>query len=542
VASTSAERRPLKVMFCDLVGSTGLSARLDPEDMRNLIAVYRKCVADAVARFDGFIAQHLGDGVLVYFGYPLAHEDDPERAVKAGFAVAAAVDSIKEQVAGQLKARVGIATGLVVVGEQVGAGDSQERAAIGETPNLAARLQAVAAPGEVVISAGTRRLVGRMFDCHSLGAIEVKGLPPPVGAWQVRAELAGVSRFGALRSAALTPLVGREEEIELLLRCWHQAKRGEGRVVLLAGEPGIGKSRIAESLLVALAGEPHTRLRYFCSPHHTHSALYPFMAQLERVAGFGPGTDAVAKLDKLDALLKPTARNVPQDLALIAELLAVPVDGRYPVVEASLQQKREMTLTALLNQLKGVATRSPVLMVFEDAHWIDPTSLELLDRTVARVVVLPVLLVMTFRPEFQPTWVGQPHVTMLPLSRLDRHAAAAIIAGVTKGKALPDAVAEQILARTDGVPLFIEELTSTLLESGLMRETQDCYVLAARHTGDAAGLAGGPAWIASPLWSRQDASPHGQSRSGSGPPHHRDNDVQRNGYGLLAGAGGSGDA
>jgi class 3 adenylate cyclase/tetratricopeptide (TPR) repeat protein len=473
----TAERRQLTVMFCDLVGSTGLSARLDPEDMRDLIAVYRKCVTDAVGRFDGFIAQYLGDGVLVYFGYPHAHEDDAERAVKAGLAVVTAVDSINEQVAGQLKARVGIATGLVVVGEQVGAGDSQERAAIGETPNLAARLQAVAAPGEVVIAASTRRLVGRMFDCHSLGVIEVKGLPQPVEAWQVRGELAGVSRFEALRAAALTPFIGRQEEVELLLRRWHQAKLGEGRVVLLAGDPGIGKSRIAETLVVKLEGEPHERLRYFCSPHHMHSALYPFIAQLERAAGFERGDGGGARLDKLEALLKPTARNVQQDLALIAELLTVPLNGRYPLVAVSAQQKREMTLTALLNHLEGVAAQRPVLIVLEDAHWIDPTSLDLLDRMVARVADLPVLLVITLRPEFRPTWVGQPHVTMLPLSRLGRHDGARIIAGVTKGKALPDAVSEQILARTDGVPLFIEELTSTLLESGLMRETPDRYVL-----------------------------------------------------------------
>jgi class 3 adenylate cyclase/tetratricopeptide (TPR) repeat protein len=472
-----AERRQLSVMFCDLVGSTALAAQLDPEDLRDLIAAYRKCITDAVARFEGFIAQYLGDGVLVYFGYPQAHEDDAERAVKAGLAAVAAVDNIKGQVAGQLKARVGIATGLVVVGEQMGAGDSQERAAIGETPNLAARLQAVAAPGEVVISASTRRLVGGMFDCPSLGSIEVKGMPQPVEAWQVRGELAGISRFEALRAGALTPLVGRQEEIELLLRRWHQAKMGEGRVVLLAGEPGIGKSRIAESLLGKLEGQPHTRLRYFCSPHHINSALHPFIVQLERAAGFERGDGDGARLDKLEALLKPTARNVPHDLALIAELLAVPVDGSYPAIEVSAQQKREMTLTALLNQLEGIAALSPVLMVLEDAHWIDPTSLDLLDRMVARVASLPMLLVMTFRPEFQPTWVGQPHVTMLPLSRLGRRDGTGIIAGVTKGKALPDAVAEQILARTDGVPLFIEELTSTLLESGLMRETLDRYVL-----------------------------------------------------------------
>ena len=466
-----AERRQVTVMFSDLVGSTALSARMDPEDLREVIAAYHRCVAEIVRRFDGFLAQYLGDGVLIYFGYPHAHEDDAERAVRAGLEVIRAVSALK------LQTRIGIATGLVVVGDLMDLGNAPERGIVGETPNLAARLQGLAEPNMVVIAKSTRRLVGRMFDCHSLGSIEIKGLPQPVEAWQVRAELAGVSRFEALRSGALTPLVGRQEEIELLLRRWHQAKLGEGRVVLLAGEPGIGKSRIAESLLVGLESEPHVRLRYFCSPHHMNSALYPFIAQLERAAGFGPGSDAGVRLDKLEALLKPTARNVPQDFTLIAELLAVPVNGRYPVVELSPQQKREMTLTALLNQLEVIAAQSPILMVFEDIHWIDPTSLDLLDRTVARVAELPVLLIVTFRPEFQPTWVGQPHVAMLALSRLDRRDGATIIAGVTKGKALPDAVVEQILVRTDGVPLFIEELTSTLLESGLMHETTDHYVL-----------------------------------------------------------------
>ena len=464
-------------MFCDLVGSTSLSARLDPEDMRDLIAVYRKCVIEAVAQFDGFIAQYLGDGVLVYFGYPQAHEDDAERAVKAGLAAVAAVNHIKGPDPAQLKARVGIATGLVVVGEQMGSASSEERVAIGQTPNLAARLQGVAAPGAVVISASTRRLVGRIFDCQSLGAIEIKGLPQAMEAWQVRGEMAGLTRFEALHAGALSPLVGRQEEAELLRRRWERAKAGEGRVVLLSGEPGIGKSRITESLLASLEGEPHVRQRYYCSAHHTHSALHPFIAQLERAAGFEPGNGGGERLDKIEALLKPTLGNVPQDLALIAELLAVPKDERYPVLEVSPQQKREMTFAALLNQLRGVASQSPALIVFEDAHWIDPTSLDLLDRIVACVADLQVLLVITFRAEFQPTWVGQSHVTMLPLSRVNRRDGSGIISGVTKGKALPEVVAEKILALADGVPLFIEELTSTLLESGLLRETADCYVL-----------------------------------------------------------------
>ena len=267
------------------------------------------------------------------------------------------------------------------------------------------------------------------------------------------------------------------EEIDLLLRRWDQAKLGEGRVVLLSGEPGIGKSRIAESLLVRLEGEPHARLRYFCSPHHTQSPLYPLITQIEQAAGFEPGSDSRAKLDKLEALLKPVAKNLPRDVALIAELLGVPADERYPAVAVSPQQKREMTLTALLDQLDGAAAQGPVLMVVEDAHWIDPTSQDLLERMVARAASLPVLLVVTVRPELQPNWVGQPHVSMLPLSRLGRRDSAGIIAGVARDKALPDAVVEQVLARADGVPLFIEELTSTLLESGVLRETADGYAL-----------------------------------------------------------------
>jgi DNA-binding SARP family transcriptional activator/class 3 adenylate cyclase len=474
VRSGSPERRQLTIMVCNIVGSMPLSVRLDPEDMHDLIAVFHKAVAGAVSRFDGFVAQYLGDGAHVYFGYPAAREHDAEQAVRAGFAILDAVGALKASFDVTLQASVGIATGLVVVGERPATGDAQQRVAIGEAPNVAVQLQALALPGEVVIAASTWRLVGRMFDCR---ALEMDKSLQAVEAWQVRGETAGVSRFEARRTGALSPLMGRQEEIELLLRRWGQAKLGEGRVVLLSGEPGIGKSRIAESLLAAREGEPHARLRYFCSPHHTHSPLYPFIAQLERAAGFEPGSSATAKLDRLEALLKPAAKNVPRDLALIADLLSVPADGRYPALAVSPGQKREMTLTAILNQLDGAVAHSPVLIVIEDIHWIDPTSLDLLDRLVAAVATMPVLLVVTFRPEFQPTWVGQPHVTMLPLSRLGRRDSAGIIGSITKDKALPNAVVEQILAHTDGVPLFIEELTSSLLESGLLRETTDSYML-----------------------------------------------------------------
>src|SRR6267154_485344 len=323
----------------------------------------------------------------------------------------------------------------------------------------------------------TRRLVGRMFDCRALGAIVVKGLPQPMKAWQVRGEMAGVSRFEARRARALSPLVGRQEEIELLLRRWDQAKLGEGRVVLLSGEPGIGKSRIAEDLLERLEGVWQACLRYFCSPHYTQSPLHPFVAQLEASAGFESDSDAGARLDRLEALLGPTSRNAPRDVALLAELLGVPADGRFPALAASPQQKREMILTALLDQLEGMAAKGPVLIVFEDVHWIDPTSEELLDRMVARAAELAVLMVVTVRPELLPTWVGEPHVATLPLSRLDRRDSAVIMAGVAGDKALPDTVVEQVVGQADGVPLFIEELTNTLLESGLLHETADSYVL-----------------------------------------------------------------
>jgi len=469
------ERRQLTVMACSMVNATAFSALLDPEDMRDLIAAFHRAVADVASRFDGFVAQYLSDGVRVYFGYPVAREHDTEQAVHAGLAICDAIARLKVSSGVALQARIGIATGLVVVGEQPG--DVGHRVAIGEAPDLAVRLQAAAASGTVVIAASTHRLVGRMFDCRVLGAGKVRGLPQPAEAWQVNGEATGVSRFAARRSGALSPFVGRVEEIDLLLRRWEQAKSGEGRVVLVSGEPGIGKSRIAESLLARLGGEPPVRLRYFCSPHHTHSPLHPFIGQFQRAAGFEPGSDAGARLDRLEAMIKPTSKNVPRDVSLLAELLGAPADQRHPALAASPQQKREMVLTALLDRLDGMAAQGPLPIVFEDAHWIDPTSLELLDRMVARAAGLPVLLVITFRPELEPTWIGQPHVTTLPLSRLGRRDSASIIGGVAREKALPDAVVERVLTQADGVPLFIEELTTTLLEGRLLRETADSYVL-----------------------------------------------------------------
>jgi class 3 adenylate cyclase/predicted ATPase len=462
-------------LFCDLVGSTALASRLDPEDMREIIGAYHRAVARVVTAFDGFVAKYMGDGVLVYFGYPQAHEDDAERAVRAGLGAIDAIGRLDVKSV-KLQTRVGIATGLVVVGDLIGAGSAQEQSVVGETPNLAARLQALAEPDMVVIAAGTRRLVGALFEYRDLGAVEVKGIARPVQTWQVLRPSAVASRFEALRGSALTRLIGRDEEIELLLRRWERAKADDGQVVLISGEPGIGKSRLTAALAERLHADPHLRLRYFCSPYHQDSALFPFIDQLGRAAGFAREDPPAVKLEKLDALL---VRAAPPDgdVAFLADLMSLPPSQRHPLPNLSPERKKEQTLEALIRQLEGLARQQPVVMVFEDAHWIDPTSRELLDLTVERVRSLPVLLVVTFRPDFQPPWTGRPQVTMLALNRLDRHDRMALAMQIAGGKALPDEVVGQIVDRTDGVPLFVEELTKSVLESGLLGEEADRYVL-----------------------------------------------------------------
>ena len=471
--STRPEQRQLTIMHCSLVSSLMDSGQLAPEDDQDLVAEFHERVDEVMERFAGLVAQHIRDGVCVYFGYPEAREHDAEQAVRAGFAVLQLVDTLKAARGVNLQARVSIATGLVVVGEQPGNGDKRQHVVIGETHHLASQLLAAASPGEIVVDASTRQLVGRLFDYRALPSIYAEGKNAPVQVWQVRAETIGVSRFEARRGGELSPLAGRQAKMDLLLRHWKQAKAGEGWVVLLSGEPGIGKSRLAESLLTGLKEEPHSCLRLFCSPHHTHSALYPIIEQLERIASFRPDSSARAKLARLEHLLGPTASNLSRDAAVVADLLAVPLDEHDATLALSPQQKLELTLTVLLEQIEGVAARAPLLIVFEDVHWIDPTSLELLDRIIPRIADFPVLLVITFRPEFQPTWLGLRNVTMLPLSRLGRRDAAAIIGSMAQGKALPVTTVEQILLHSDGVPLYIEELTRSVLESGLQRETTD---------------------------------------------------------------------
>jgi class 3 adenylate cyclase/predicted ATPase len=458
----SAERRQVTVMFADLVGSTALSARMDPEDLRTVIGAYHRCVAETVARFDGFVAKYMGDGVLIYFGYPHAHEDDAERAVRAGLALAEAVSSLAAPE--PLQVRIGVATGLVVVGDLVGSGEAQERGVVGETPNLAARLQGIAEPNMVIIAESTRRLLGNLFEFENLGSKDLKGIAGPTHAWAALRARSVESRFEALHTSGLTALVGREEEFELLRRRWARAKTGEGQVVLLSGEPGIGKSRLTAALLERLAGEPHTRLRYFCSPQHMDSALYPIIGQMERAAGLAHGDTPQAKLDKLDALLAQTSTSV-RDASLFAEMLSLPNDGRYPALELAPEQRRQKTLAALGLQLEAITRASPVLIILEDAQWGDPTSLEAFGRTVDQIRSLRVLLIVTFRPEFEPPWIGQPHVMALTLNRLTRRDIGAMIDHVAGNKPLPASLRQDIIERTDGIPLFVEEMTKAVLEA-----------------------------------------------------------------------------
>jgi class 3 adenylate cyclase/predicted ATPase len=461
-AKDTAERRQVTVMFSDLVGSTALSASMDPEDLRELISAYQKCVAGTVRRFGGFVARYLGDGVLVYFGYPQAHEDDAERAVRAGLELITAVAGLKTRAPQQV--RVGIATGLVVVGYLIPSGESEERGMVGETPNLAARLQTIAEPNMVVIAESTRRLLGSFFQLDDLGMRSFKGIAGPVRAWAVLHASSVASRFEALHPTGLTALIGREEEFELLRRRWFKAMEGEGQVVLLSGEAGIGKSRLTIAFVGLLAGEPHIRLRYFCSPQHTDSALYPIIGQMERAAGLAREDTSQAKLDKLDGLLKQTSTSA-RDAALFAEMLSLPNDGRYPAVELTPQQRRQRTLEALALQMEALARSSPVLMVFEDAQWSDPTSLELFGRAVDRIRTLSVLLVVTFRPEFEPGWIRQSHMTPLSLNPLAPRQVSAMIDHIVGNKPLPANIGQDIIERTDGIPLFVEEMTKAVLEA-----------------------------------------------------------------------------
>ena len=458
----TAERRQVTVMFSDLVGSTALSARMDPEDLHEVISAYQKCVAETVGRFGGFVAKYMGDGVLVYFGYPEAHEDDAERSVRAGLELVLEVAKLNKGT--PLQTRVGIATGLVVVGDLVGSGQAQERGIVGETPNLAARLQGLAEPDVVVIADATRLLLGNLFELRDLGFQELKGITGAVQVWAAVRPASVESRFEAFHCSDITSFVGRDEEAQLLLRRWSRAKDGEGQVVLVCGEPGIGKSRLTAVLLEEVSKEPHARLRCFCSPQRTNSALSPVIGHFERAAGLKHDDTVNTKLDKLDSLLARSATS-QSDSASLAEMLSLSNDGRYPTLTLDPQQRRQRTLESLLNQIEALSRSTPVLMVFEDAHWTDPTSLELVGRIVDRIEALRVLLVITFRPEFEPPWIGLPHMTAITINRLGRRDIDAIIDRIVGNKFLSPDIREDLIDRTDGIPLFIEEMTKAILEA-----------------------------------------------------------------------------
>ena len=475
-----AERRQLTVVFCDLVGSTALSRRLDPEDLQDVIRRFLDACSQAIGRFNGYIAQYLGDGILVYFGYPHAHENDAERAVHSGLAILDAVKALNQDNPHpefSIAARIGIATGHVIVGEFMGQDTAKERSVFGETPNLAARLQALAQPNQLVIDPVTKRLIGNAFDVVDLGAFSLKGFDTPVQAWQVLSIRSSASRFESERSAHLTSFVGREHEVALLLDRWREAVGGEGQVVLLCGEAGIGKSRMTRSLCDRLADERYQRIQYECSPYHTNTALYPAITFLRQAAGLTSQDSAEAQLQKLDVLARESGIDNQDTLSLLADLLSIRGDHRCPPLTVSPEKRKELTLEALVHHLQRLADRCPVLFIVEDAHWIDPTTLDLMTRIISRIRQMRVLLLITCRPDFKPVWSEYSHVTSLTLSRLPRRQSAEIVAAMTGGKALPSEVQQAILAKADGVPLFIEALTENILGSGLLTEDHHALTL-----------------------------------------------------------------
>ncbi|HYZ23502.1 MAG TPA: AAA family ATPase, partial [Rhodopila sp.] len=467
------ERRQLTVMFCDLMGSTALSEKLDPEELRDLLHVYRTLCGDVIARYDGFVARYVGDGILTYFGWPAAHEDDAERAVRAALEI---VQSIKRASSIEtLSVRIGVATGPVVVGEPAGAGD-QAKLAVGSTPNLAARLQGLAATDQIVIAASTRRLVGNAFDLSDLGEHGLKGFADPVHAWRVERLALTESRFDAHHTATgLTPLVGREEEVDLLLRRSAQAQDGEGQVVLLCGEPGIGKSRILSVLRERLAAQGVHTLRFQCSPYFVNSVFWPIIDNLERALRFARDDTTDAKLDKLEALVATHYGLPMEDVRFAASILLIPCEQRYGVRPMTPQKFKDETLRTLVDLIEAAARKRPSVLLFEDAHWADPTTLEVLDLLIDRVRTVPLLVVLTHRPEFRSRWSRQGHVGALNLSKLTRAQSAAMVSLLAGGKALPAPLLEQVLTRTDGVPLFVEELIKSILESGELKDVGDHY-------------------------------------------------------------------
>jgi class 3 adenylate cyclase/predicted ATPase len=481
IATVEAERRQLTVMFCDMVGSTSLSEQFDPEDVRDIIAAYRETCVSVLEYYEGFVARYIGDGILVYFGYPNAHEDDAERAVRAGLEIVLAISTQSRESHGILTdapaVRIGIATGLVVVGDLIGKGTEEHDSAVGETPNLAARLQGLAPPNGVVIASSTQSLLRAKFDYENLGSHVLKGLSEPVQAWRVIGAPRVESRFAAAIGSRLTPLVNREEEIALLLMRWQEARERDGQVVLLSGEPGIGKSRIVQELRERIAGEPHGRISFQCSPYCTSTALYPFAEQLKFAVGLDREDSSALSLTRLEETVAATSGEPERVTPIFAALLSIPTGDRYSPPKLSPQQQKDATVAALANHLIGLAGDEPLLIIFEDTHWIDPTSREVLDLLVDRVQNTSILIIITCRSEFQPRWNAHSHLTTLTLNRLSRQLRTTLVERVAGAKKLPKEVIEAIIMKTDGVPLFVEELTKAVIESDLLSENNGRYVI-----------------------------------------------------------------
>jgi class 3 adenylate cyclase/predicted ATPase len=472
-----ADRRQLTVMFCDLVGSTSLSEQMDPEDLRSVIGTFQQACANVIAFYDGYIARYMGDGLLVYFGYPQAHEDDPERAVRAGLGIVEAVENLEPGYNIDLKVRVGIATGLVVAGDIVGEGASEERVVLGETPNLAARLQGLAEPNSVVVGDSTWQLVEGLFICDALGPKSLKGISEAVEPYRIRAETGAPSRFEASAKKGLTPLVGREAEIGLLLKRWDQAKEGEDQVVLLSGESGIGKSRIVRDFRKHLVSQSHNRVLYYGSPYHSNTMFYPVIDQIKRGLRFEKNDDPRQKLEKLEAVLGNLGLSIAEHAPPLAALLSLPTGDRYSLLPVSPDEVKKQILKAVIHTIVAMAAQQPVLVVVEDAHWIDPSTLELMGLLIEQLRTNRILLLITFRPEFIPPWRGHGNITALALNRLSHRETTEMIEQVSGGKALPEVLLKEIIERTDGVPIFVEELTKTVLELDQLEVSEDSYVL-----------------------------------------------------------------
>jgi class 3 adenylate cyclase/tetratricopeptide (TPR) repeat protein len=477
---SQAERRQLTVLFCDLVGSTELAARLDPEVLRDVVRAYQQVCDAVIGPLHGNVAQYLGDGLLVYFGYPVAREDDPRRAVHGGVGIVEVLASLNERLQRDrgitLAVRIGIHTGPVVVGE-IGGATRREALALGETPNIAARLQAIAEPNTVVISAATYRLLHGTVAVTDLGAQAVKGLPAPVRAYRVEAAKGAIDSRDATAAAVLTPLVGRDQEIGLLLARWEHVKDDRGHVVLLGGEPGIGKSRLVRVLKDRIAAERSLGWECRCSAYHQDSALYPLIELFERAFQFDRDDPSLHRFANLQAGLARYGLAVPETLSLWAAFLSLPLPASIPPLNLTPQRQKEKTFETIVALMLAVAGQQPLLLIVEDLHWADPSTLELIDFLFGQVPAAPILVLMTSRPEFRPPWTARSHFTYLTVNRVTRKQTELMVERMTGGKSLPADVLQQIVVKTDGVPLFVEELTRMVIESDLLQDRGDRYEL-----------------------------------------------------------------